>query len=61
VQHNQQVTEKLGGAFIINIKITKVSTRVSLNKESIYVAVWELRDNPSDTVLFFVLCQLQHY
>lgn len=57
VQHNKKLTEKNGRGLITKINITKVSKKqkVNLNMESIYVAVWELRDNPSDIA---ILCSI---
>lgn len=59
VQHNQKLTEKNGRGLIKKINITKVSKKqkVSLNMESIYVAAWELRDNPSDIA---ILCSISY-
>lgn len=53
----KNLQKKNGRGLITKINITKVSKKqkVNLNMESIYVAVWELRDNPSDIA---ILCSI---
>lgn len=53
----KKLREKTGRGLITSTNITEVrkKQKVSLNMESIYVTVWELRDNPSDNAICALL------